>query len=105
MQESANSLNNRPVAALRNTRFLVGVMDTQLLKSSPGLQVRDKVAAKVFSTSIRIQHLYSNPKMIFHPSFVIFVGGGLLVFRSKKVDVGEASFIVNVSVHVVFSAF
>ena len=81
------------------------VVDAQLLDSAPGLQVRDKVAAKVFSPSIRVENLNPDPHVIFHPGLVTLVRIGLLVLRPEEVYVSEASLIVDVSVHVIFSAF
>jgi hypothetical protein len=44
--------DNCSVSLFSNAGFLVGVMDTQFLKSAPGLQISDEFAAKVFSPSV-----------------------------------------------------
>src|SRR5258707_11732380 len=105
MKKSADTLDNRSVTAFGNPRLLMRVMNTQFLKSSPGFQVRNEVAAKVFSPSVRIQHLYPYPKLILSPGLIFFVCSRLLTLVTEEEHICQLGFVVNVGVHVLFSTF
>ena len=98
------SLDDGPVATLRNSRFLVCVVNTQLLESAPGFQVHSKIAAKVFSPSIRVKNLDSDSHTVFHPGFISLVCIRLFVFRLEEIHVSETCLVINVSVHVTLSS-
>ena len=105
MEKCAHLLDDCPIALFRNTRFLMGVMDTQLLTSAPGLQVRNKCATKIFSPSIQVQCFDFDSQIALYPGLVSFVCIRLLVFCPEKVNVGKAALVINVSVNISLAAF